>query len=143
MNNSFLVSQQDVDDARVKISIAENGDYITSDGMHFTKEDDALHRQLNINKEETGEKTLSKKLKDWRADRPDEWKMDEFIRDAHILEGRPTLSSILKEYDNVSPPKVLMDLAITGQAIVRFYIEDDTVKMEIMNPLEFNYEVPK
>lgn len=33
------------------------------------------------------EKPLSDKLKDWRAERPDEWKMDEFIRDATLLEG--------------------------------------------------------
>lgn len=30
---------------------------------------------------------LSDKLKDWHADRPDEWTMDEFIRDAIRLEG--------------------------------------------------------
>jgi hypothetical protein len=31
-------------------------------------------------------KTLSKRLKFWRAERPDEWIMDEFIRDAEVLE---------------------------------------------------------
>ena len=30
---------------------------------------------------------LSSHLKDWRADRPDEWKMDEFIRQAEYLEN--------------------------------------------------------
>jgi len=32
------------------------------------------------------EQPLSKKLQYWRAERPDEWKMDEFIRDAGKLE---------------------------------------------------------
>tara|TARA_B110000977_G_C10709289_1_gene350565 strand:- start:256 stop:435 length:180 start_codon:yes stop_codon:yes gene_type:complete len=31
-------------------------------------------------------KKLSEKLKYWRAERPDEWTMDEFIRDAAKLE---------------------------------------------------------
>lgn len=31
-------------------------------------------------------KTLSEKLKYWRAERPDEWTMDEFIQDAKKLE---------------------------------------------------------
>jgi len=31
-------------------------------------------------------KKLSEQLKDWRADRPDEWKMDEFIRQAKEIE---------------------------------------------------------
>lgn len=31
-------------------------------------------------------KRLSEQLKDWRADRPDEWKMDGFIRKAKALE---------------------------------------------------------
>ena len=30
---------------------------------------------------------LSDKLRFWRAERPDEWTMDEFIRDAQILEA--------------------------------------------------------
>lgn len=30
---------------------------------------------------------LSDKLKNWRIDRPDEWTMDIFIRDAVVLEG--------------------------------------------------------
>ena len=30
--------------------------------------------------------TLSEKLKYWRAERPDEWTMDEFIREAQALE---------------------------------------------------------
>jgi hypothetical protein len=30
--------------------------------------------------------TLSEDLKRWRADRPDEWKMDEFIRKAEAME---------------------------------------------------------
>ena len=29
---------------------------------------------------------LSKQLKQWRAERPDEWKMDEFIREAENME---------------------------------------------------------
>jgi len=32
------------------------------------------------------EQPLSKKLQYWRAERPDEWTMDEFIRDAGKLE---------------------------------------------------------
>lgn len=31
-------------------------------------------------------KLLSEQLKEWRAERPDEWKMDEFIREAKALE---------------------------------------------------------
>jgi hypothetical protein len=30
---------------------------------------------------------LTKHLESWRADRPDEWKMDEFIRKAALLES--------------------------------------------------------
>ena len=29
---------------------------------------------------------LSERLKDWRADRPDEWKMDDFIRQSKRME---------------------------------------------------------
>ena len=32
------------------------------------------------------EKSLQEDLKFWRAERPDEWKMDEFIRKAKALE---------------------------------------------------------
>ena len=31
---------------------------------------------------------LSESLKYWRAERPDEWQMDEFIRNANILESK-------------------------------------------------------
>ena len=34
------------------------------------------------------DKKLSEQLKDWRAERPDEWKMDEFIRCAIQLEEK-------------------------------------------------------
>ena len=52
------------------------------------------------------EKPLSDKLKFWRADRPDEWTMDEFIRDATRLEGLITsylteLSNLHDEIDNI------------------------------------------
>ena len=52
------------------------------------------------------EKTLSDKLKDWRAERPDEWKMDEFIRDAIRLEGLVTghlteLRNLQDDIDNI------------------------------------------
>ena len=33
-----------------------------------------------------GDRTLAEKLSMWRAERPDEWKMDEFIREAKELE---------------------------------------------------------
>lgn len=36
--------------------------------------------------------TLSESLKQWRAERPDEWKMDEFIRQAEQME---------EDYDNL------------------------------------------
>ena len=36
----------------------------------------------------TDELKLSEHIKQWRADRPDEWKMDEFIREAAALEKK-------------------------------------------------------
>lgn len=49
---------------------------------------------------------LSDKLKDWRAERPDEWTMDEFIRDAIRLEGLVTgylteLHNLHDDIDNI------------------------------------------
>ena len=51
------------------------------------------------------EKKLSEDLKFWRIERPDEWKMDEFIRKAVKLEtikngiGKHIYSEIAKQYD--------------------------------------------
>jgi hypothetical protein len=46
-------------------------------------------------------KTLSKRLKFWRAERPDEWVMDEFIRDAEVLERQLNdLAAKLVEVNN-------------------------------------------
>ena len=42
-------------------------------------------------------KKLSEKLKSWRAERPDEWIMDEFIRKAIELEAVSAQSALMQE----------------------------------------------
>lgn len=47
------------------------------------------------------DKKLSDKLQDWRADRPDEWLMDEFIRDAEKLQSeRDALAAHVDALEN-------------------------------------------
>ena len=58
------------------------------------------------------EKPLSDKLKFWRAERPDEWTMDEFIRDATRLEGLVTdylteLSNLHDEIEKLKFPPII------------------------------------
>ena len=44
------------------------------------------------------EKKLSEELSDWRAERPDEWKMDEFIRKAKKIEAKLQNTSSNNDY---------------------------------------------
>jgi len=55
-------------------------------------------------------KALSEQICDWRAERPDEWKMDEFIRLARDLEER--VADMQSELGGA-----LADIIVKGQAI--------------------------
>ena len=57
-------------------------------------------------------KPLSDKLKDWRSDRPDEKAMDEFIRDATLLESLTTgyLTELCNLYEEVDALKAKQKL---------------------------------
>jgi len=49
-------------------------------------------------REQFEKETLSEQLSKYRSDRPDEWNMDEFIRDAKLLENKnKELVDALKE----------------------------------------------
>ena len=58
---------------------------------------------------------LSDRLKDWRAERPDEWTMDEFIRDAKELEQKPVSNVVNPLLDEVG------ELVEAQEKLIEFY----------------------
>jgi hypothetical protein len=79
-------------------------------GLGFFLGKGAVEAPQQIEKVIIMSEPLSKKLKDWRAERPDEWKMDEFIRDAEAMEkqlqkesfanSEPEYNSSPEDYNN-------------------------------------------
>jgi hypothetical protein len=60
-------------------------------------------------------KTLSGKMEFWRAERPDEWTMDEFIRDAEKLEAATALQA--ERVRELEEALKLADAALRGKNI--------------------------
>ena len=73
-------------------------------------------------------KSLSNHLKMWRADRPDEWKMDEFIRQAEELQAE--VERLRDGFDR-----------ITGT--IKYMQEDDSTKetcLKILRDIATEYK---
>ena len=79
-------------------------------------------------------KTLSEKLEYWRAERPDEWTMDEFIRDAKKLEAE---NAKLKQDASKIKVEAIREAAIMCCPVSGYVVSDDQARKDLMQYADF------